>query len=100
MRMKDLEFHPVSPKRWNDLAEFFQEHGNTNYCWCQRWRLKSAEYAKLSAAKRRGRLSSLVKAKVPVGILGYHKGKVAGWCSIAPRETYALLEASTTLKRL
>ncbi len=100
MRMKDFEFHPVSSKQWNDLTEFFREHGNPNYCWCQRWRLKSAEYSKLSAAKRREKLSSLVERQIPVGVVGYHEGKVVGWCSIAPRETYALLESSTTLKRL
>jgi GNAT superfamily N-acetyltransferase len=98
--MKDLEFHPASAKRWDDLAQFFKEHGNTNYCWCQRWRLKSTEYRDLKAVQRRQKLSSLLDAGVPIGVLGYYKGKMAGWCSMAPRETYALLESSTTLKRI
>ncbi len=98
--MSDLEFHPLSSNRWDDLAAFFEQHGNPNYCWCMRWRLKSTEFKQLNAAKRRSKLESLVQADSPVGVLAYHQGKVVGWCSIAPRETYTLLENSTTLKRI
>jgi GNAT superfamily N-acetyltransferase len=65
-----------------------------------RWRLKSTEFKQLNSKNRRNKLKSLVQANIPVGVLGYHQGKVAGWCSIAPRETYPLLEGSTTLKRI
>jgi len=98
--MNGLEFHPITIDRWDDLAAFFEQHGNPNYCWCMRWRLKSTEFKQLNAAKRRNKLASLVRANIPIGVLGYHQGKPVGWCSIAPRETYALLEASTTLKRI
>ncbi len=98
--MNDLEFHPVTLDRWGDLTAFFEQHGNPNYCWCMRWRLKSTEFKQLNAAKRRNKLASLVQANIPIGVLGYHRGKPIGWYSIAPRETYALLEGSTTLKRI
>ena len=98
--MNDLEFHPISIDRWAELAAFFEHHGNLNYCWCMRWRLKSMEFKQLNSAKCRNKLLSLVQANIPIGILGYHQGKPAGWCSIALRETYALLEHSTTLKRI
>jgi GNAT superfamily N-acetyltransferase len=98
--VNDLEFHPVSIDRWSDLAAFFEQHGNPNYCWCMRWRLKSAEFKRLNSEGRRNRLEALVHENIPIGILGYHKGKPVGWCSIAPRETYTLLERSTTLKRI
>lgn len=96
----DLEFHPSSPENWPDLATFFQQHGNPNYCWCTRWRLKSVDFKNAKATERREKLAGLIKDKIPVGMLAYYQGKVIGWCSIAPRETYALLENSTTLKRL
>jgi GNAT superfamily N-acetyltransferase len=96
----ELEFHPVSKDRWADLAAFFEQHGNPNYCWCLRWRLKSTEFKGLKSAERRKKLESLVQADIPIGILAYHQGRPVGWCSIAPRETYTLLERSTTLKRL
>jgi GNAT superfamily N-acetyltransferase len=98
--MNDFEFHPVSLDRFDDLAAFFAQHGNPNYCWCMRWRLKSAEFAQAKAAERRGKLKALVQENVPVGVLAYQQGKPVGWCSIAPRETYPLLESSTTLKRM
>lgn len=96
----NLEFHPVSKDRWADLAAFFEQHGNPNYCWCMRWRLKSTEFKGLKSAERRKGLESLVEAGTPIGILAYHQGQPVGWCAIAPRETYPLLERSTTLKRL
>ena len=36
---------------------------------------------------------ALVEGGTPVGILAYLAGVVVGWCSIAPRETFAALEA-------
>lgn len=64
------------------------------------WRAASAEYKQLDTAGRKRTLHSLVKSRVPTGILAYRDGEPAGWCSIAPRETYARLEHSTTLKRI
>ena len=93
-------FHPVSSDRFSDLAAFFEQHGNPNYCWCMRWRLKSAEFQKTKSKERRSKLQSLVQANIPIGVAAYYQDKVVGWCSIAPRETYPLLEGSTTLKRI
>lgn len=98
--MDELKFQPVTIDRWADLTAFFKEHGNTNYCWCMRWRLKSTEYKMSNSEKRRNKLKSLVQADIPIGVLAYRQGKPVGWCSIAPRETYTLLEGSTTLKRI
>jgi GNAT superfamily N-acetyltransferase len=98
--MNDLEFHPISIDRWADLTAFFEKHGNTNYCWCMRWRLKSLQFKQLPSVERRNQLASLVQANIPIGVLAYRQSKAVGWCSVAPRETYALLEGSTTLKRI
>ena len=96
----DLEFHPLTPDRWPDLVQLFEHHGNPGYCWCMTWRATSADYQRLAAAGRKRALHALVKAQVPCGVLAYHQSEPAGWCSIAPRETYARLEKSTTLKRV
>lgn len=97
---EQFEFHPVTIDRWDDLAAFFAQHGNPNYCWCMRWRLKSAAFAKARAAERRSGLEAMVRNGVPVGILAYDQDGPVGWCSIARRETYTLLENSTILKRI
>ena len=96
----DFEFHPLTPERWPDLVKLFEHHGNPGYCWCMTWRATSAEYKQLDAAGRKRALHSLVKAHIPIGILAYRADEPVGWCSIAPRETYARLEKSTTLKRI
>jgi GNAT superfamily N-acetyltransferase len=96
----DFEFHPLTLDRWPDLVRLFEYHGNPGYCWCMTWRATSAEYRQLDSAGRKRALHSLVKTHVPTGILAYHADEPIGWCSIAPRDTYARLEKSTTLKRV
>lgn len=98
--MANFEFHPVTAERWSDLAVFFRQNSNPNYCWCMRWRLKSSDFSADDAAGRRSKLEKLVKGTTPVGVLAYHDGQAIGWCSVAPRETYIALERSRVLKRL
>jgi GNAT superfamily N-acetyltransferase len=98
--MSDLEFHPASIDRFSDLVAFFEQHGNPNYCWCMRWRLKSADFQRMKSSERRDKLQSLVQDNIPIGVIAYSQSRVVGWCSVAPRETYPLLEGSTTLKRI
>ncbi len=45
-------------------------------------------------------LAGLVRRNTPVGVLAYAEGEPVGWCSIAPRETYAALERYRGLPRL
>ena len=97
---QQLGFHPVTPDRWDDLVRLFAGHGNPGYCWCMSWRLSSTEFRKLDSAGRQGALSDMVLAGTPVGILGYLDSAPVGWCSVAPRETYARLERSRTIPRL
>lgn len=98
--MPDFEFHPVTVDRWPDLERFFKQNGNPNYCWCMRWRLSSSQFSKENAAGRKRQLENFVNENIPVGVLAYHEGKVVGWCSIAPRETFLGLERSRVLKRI
>ncbi|MGH2461057.1 MAG: GNAT family N-acetyltransferase [Chloroflexota bacterium] len=93
-------FHPVDRDRWPDLVRLFEHHGNPGYCWCMRWRVPSGEFNSLKKEGRQAALSSRVTAGEPIGILGYVEGEPVGWCSIAPRTSYAALERSRVLKRL
>ena len=96
----NFEFHPLTPDRWSDLVQLFEHHGNPGYCWCMTWRLASAEYQRLDSDGRKRALHAFVNDHVPIGVLAYRESEPIGWCSIAPRETYARLEKSTTLKRI
>src|SRR5262249_21756245 len=65
-----------------------------------RWRLRSTEYQRSTKATRIAALENLVRQDTPVGVLAYRDGEPVGWCSIAPRETYAALERFKALPRL
>jgi hypothetical protein len=96
----EFQFRPVTIANWPDLVAFFRQHGKPNYCWCMRWRLRSSEFRQLNSAGRKDKMEELIRTNTPVGILGYYHDEPVGWCSIAPRETYRLLENSTSLKRI
>ncbi len=93
-----FEFYPLTADRWHDLVKLFEHHGNPGYCWCMTWRATSAEYKQLDAVGRKHALQARVKAHIPIGILAYQDDEPIGWWSIAPHETYARLEKSTTLR--
>lgn len=95
-----VAFHPVDLARWPDLVRFFERHGNPRYCWRLRWRVPSGEFSALTRAGRKAALERRVRAGEPIGILAYRNGEPVGWCSIAPRATYAALERSRVLKRV
>jgi GNAT superfamily N-acetyltransferase len=64
------------------------------------WRLSASDWMRRRGRENREGLEAIVKSgKVP-GILAYSDSKPVGWCSISPREEYARLERSRTLKRI
>jgi GNAT superfamily N-acetyltransferase len=96
----NILFHPVTQETLTDLERFSEAHGKFRYCSCMRWRMTSTEYQKSTNEERVGALENLVHQKAPVGIFAYADGEPIGWCSIAPRETYAALERYKALPRL
>ncbi len=95
-----LAFHPVTQERLPDLARFSQRHGKFRYCSCMRWRLSSTDYKRSTKESRVAALDDLVRHGTPVGVLAYQDGEPVGWCSVAPRDTYAALERFRGLPRL
>ncbi|MDD3717689.1 MAG: GNAT family N-acetyltransferase [Actinomycetota bacterium] len=97
---KDLEFHPLTPERWDDFEELFSQRGAPNSCWCMWWRITREQFGKQLGEGNRQAMKAIVDAgKVP-GILAYHDGKAVGWCSVGPREDFGSLERSPKLKRI
>ena len=93
-------FHPVTPARSSDLAAFSARHGKFRYCSCMRWRLTSSDFKRSSKESRIAALEHLVVSGTPVGVLAYRDGAPVGWCSVAPRSTYAALERFRALARV
>lgn len=92
--------HPLIPERWSDFETLFGPNGAYSGCWCMWWRLSRSEFSRLSAGERRLAMKALVDSGVRPGLLAYLDGAPAGWCSIGPRQGFASLERSTTLKRV
>ncbi len=99
-RTPRLELHPVTKERLADLRRFSEAHGKFRYCSCMRWRMTSAEFKASSKEERVAALDRRVLDGIPVGVLAYLDGEPVGWCSVAPRETYAALERYGKLARI
>jgi GNAT superfamily N-acetyltransferase len=94
-----LDYRPVTAERLADLERFSAAHGKFRYCSCMRWRMASSEYGRSDREGRAAALAELVCQETPVGVLAYLQDEPVGWCSIAPRESYAALERYAALAR-
>jgi GNAT superfamily N-acetyltransferase len=95
-----LSFKELSEKTWGDFETLFGARGACGGCWCMYWRLTRSEYEKNKGAGNKRMMKRLVQQKPSPGILMYVGTAVAGWCALAPREHFALLERSRVLKRV
>lgn len=95
-----MEFHPVTEERLVELTRFSESHGKFRYCSCMYWRMERAEYKASSRDIREDTLLRMVTEGIPVGVLAYSEGEPVGWCSVAPRSTYAALERYRKLPRV
>jgi len=97
-KLPELEFHPLTPDRWQDFATLFGERGACGGCWCMWWRIPRSQFDKQKGEKNKRAMKNLVKAGDAPGILAYAVGQPIAWCSIAPRETFSGLARSRVLK--
>jgi GNAT superfamily N-acetyltransferase len=64
------------------------------------WRLKRSQFVKQKGEENRRALRQIIEAGEVPGLLAYADGQPIGWCAVAPRESYAVLERSRILKRV
>jgi len=62
--------------------------------------MRRKEYDTLRGSGTKRKMKSLVNKGTIPGILAYDNDKPVGWCSIAPREDFPVLENSKVLKRI
>lgn len=72
-----------------------------------RWRLRSTPFREAGKEGRAKALARWVRAREPVGVLAYPADADSttgdtpvGWCSVAPRESYAAVLASQVIPRV
>jgi GNAT superfamily N-acetyltransferase len=93
-------YQPLTKTRWRDFETLFGKSGGYSGCWCMWWRSSRSEFeARQGAGNKRAMKALVMRGEVP-GILAYAGGEAVGWCSIAPRDTYASLGRSRVLKPL
>lgn len=95
-----LEFRPVTAAEWDDLQMLFAELGSLQGCWCMWWRVRRADFERQFGEGNRQALKQIIDSGQVPGILAYDHGQPIGWCSVAPREAFPVLDRSPVLKRV
>lgn len=95
-----LVFKPVTMKEWGDFQKFFTGNHQFSGCWCMYWRLKRKEFQKQYGEANKRAMKKIIKSGEVPGILAYFEGRPVGWCSVAPREAFPVLDRSPKLKRI
>jgi len=99
-----LVVRPLTPSRWSDLEAVFNAKGCSvaRGCWCMYYRVSGkGAYTQPSDGQRsrsKAALKALIARDPPPGLLGYLGKTPVGWVSLGPRESYAKLAKSPTMK--
>lgn len=96
----ELEIHPLTGDRWDDLATLFDRPGDPRGCWCMFYRVRGREFERLWGAGARAAFREVVDQGPPPGLLAYRDGAPVGWCAVAPREDFPRILNSPTIKPL
>jgi GNAT superfamily N-acetyltransferase len=94
------KFCTVTKQNWNDFEELFGEHGACGGCWCMYWRLKRKDFEAQKGTGNKRALKKLINSEIIPGILAFRNTEPVGWCSVAPRDDFLVLENSRILKRI
>jgi GNAT superfamily N-acetyltransferase len=94
-----FDFYPVTKENWKDFENLFGEKGACAGCWCMYWRMRRKEYNALRGSGTKRKMKTLVNSGTIPGILAYDDKQPVGWCSVASREDFPVLENSRVLKR-
>jgi GNAT superfamily N-acetyltransferase len=102
--MSRLEIHPLTVRRWDDLATVFGRRGNDPaWCWCRRFLQPPPDQADLPREERDNRValeSEVANADVPPGLVAYLGDQPAGWTRVGPRDGFAGVRGNRALARL
>ena len=97
---RKISFKSLTEENWNDFEHLFGVRGACGGCWCMYWRLKRSEFVKNKGGGNKKKIKELVREQKNTGILMYLDKKVAGWCSVSPRQDFTLLDNSRVLRKV
>jgi GNAT superfamily N-acetyltransferase len=84
----ELQIHPLTRDRWDDLATLFDRPGDPKGCWCMFYRVRGRDFEQLWGDGARAAFQEVVEQGPAPGLLAYRDGTPVGWCAVAPRESY------------
>lgn len=97
VKVKEYEFHALTPERWDDFELLFGPNGACAGCWCMWYRFSHKEFASTHKEGHKEAMRTIVQSGFEPGVLAYGDGKPIGWVALAPREWYARLKTSRQL---
>jgi len=81
-----------------DFETIFAKFGYLEGCWCMYWRRPRSEFNKEFGEGNKKAMKEIVfSGKIP-GLIAYYEDEPIGWCSVAPREDFPVLNRSPKLK--
>jgi GNAT superfamily N-acetyltransferase len=92
-----IQVKPLTPDRFADLAQLFEEGGDPKWCWCIYFRVRGRDWSNSTATDNRDELRALTKRKLAPGLVAYREGGAVGWVSLGPRTDYERLAYSKVL---
>ena len=95
-----MEIHPLTEDRWEDLEFLFSPRGACGGCWCMYWKLTGKEFEAGQGEPNRLAQNGYVRSGRIPGLIGYVNQVPAGWIALEPRETYPRLSRSRILAPL
>jgi len=103
--MPNLEVHPLTPERWDDLVDLFRQDRDPRWCWCMWWRLRAKDFSANRVADNRAGLEALTTAAAAdggpaPGLLAYMDDRAVGWVSLGPRDDFERLRRSKVIPRV
>lgn len=92
------ETHPVTPDRFDDLADVINPNRRSTHCWCLSHRVGAKEIEELGGGSREQAMRSLCERDVPPGVITYRDGTPVGWCNIGARSDIPRLVQSKLIR--
>ena len=100
LSLSEVVYKPVTALEWADMQALFAQDHEYRGCWCMYWRIKRSEFDRQYGQGNKQAMERIIHSGRVPGILAYLGGQPIGWCSVAPREHFAVLDRSRTLKRV
>lgn len=98
--MKKLQIVKLDKNTWKDFETLFGARGACGGCWCMYWRIRRKEFEKNKGSGNHAMMQKIVSSGEMPGLLAFDGSKPVGWCSIAKRDRFPVLDNSRVLKRV